>query len=239
MPAPALCKAFVAITAVITLALACMGAAPSLATRLAEHGAAIAPADPDQATRYIELTLARLSYEVIRRDDGRQHTVEVTLANPASTHVPTRTFIIGAFYGPGASDKGRGAAAVIELAHLLRHLRPAVATQVKFVFFVGSSVSFLPADGSFIAFAGERATAHLVRGALASMRLPSTFPLEGLSAPFYVEGVTTSGRLMITGATLHYPYSHATPATPDHPTFAADVASLAHLIAALAVPPTT
>lgn len=241
MPARVFCKAIAAITAVTTLALASVGTAPPLASRLAEHGAVLAAAAgasdaADRATSYIEIALARLGYEVIRRDDVGRHTVEVTVASPLPT---VRTFIIGACYAPATGADGSGAAAVIELARLLKRLHPAQGTALKFVFFIGAPASGQPPASSFIAFAGGPGAAAQVRPALASLRLPSSFPSEGLATPAFVEGVTTSGPLMITGAALHYPYSHTSPEEPDYASLAADVASLARLIAAMAAPSAT
>ena len=228
MALQAACTTMLALAAASMLAVANMAAAPaSLASRLAQHADMLAATDPaDEATRYIETALARLGYEVIRREYTRQgktvHSVEITLGNNTSE----RTFIIG------AGAKGGDAAAVLELARLLKGLRPAAGTQLQLVFFIGAGTKPM----SFIAFAGSPGAAATVRKALAAFRPASVYPAEGLAARAYVEGVTMSGTLMITDTALRYPYAHT--ALPDYPAMAADVASLARLIAALAAPAT-
>ena len=226
MALQAACKTMVALGAVTTFALANMAAVPApLASRLAQHADMLAAKQPaGLATRYIETALVRLGYEVIRRDythqGQRMHSVEVALGNGASE----RTIIVGA--------TGGDAAAVIELARLLRGLRPAEGTQVQLVFFIGAAVKPM----SFIAFAGSPGAATTVRKALAAFRPASVSPAEGLAARAYVEGVSTAGTLMITDTALRYPYAHT--AQPDYPAMAADVAGLARLIEALAAPTT-
>jgi hypothetical protein len=226
MALQAACKTMVALGAVTTFAFANMAAVPAtLAARLAQHADMLAAKNPaDQATSYIETALLRLGYEVIRRDythqGQRMHSVEVALGNSASA----RTVIVGA--------KGRDAAAFIELARLLKGLRPAEGTQVQLVFFIGDGARPM----SFIAFAGSPGAAATVRKALAAFRPASVFPAEGLVARAYVEGVSMAGTLMITDTALRYPYAHT--AQPDYPAMAADVAGLARLIEALAAPAT-
>ena len=224
----ALCKTIVALSAVTMLAVGNMAAAPAtLASRLAQHAGSLAAAKDtaDQAARYIETALVRLGYEVIRRDythqGQRTRSVEIALGNSTSE----RTFIIGA--------KGGDAAAVIELARLLKGLRPSEGTQLQLVFFIGAGAKPM----SFIAFAGSPGAAATVRKALASFRPASVFPAEGLAARAYVEGVTTAGTLLITDTALRYPYAH-TAQEPDYAAMAADVAALARLIEALAAPAT-
>ena len=231
----ALCKTMVALSTAAMLALAIMAAAPAtLASRLAQHADMLAATRSganaqdaaDHAARYIETALARLGYEVIRREyehqDRRMRSIEITLGNSASA----RTFIIG------ASAEGADAGAVIELARLLKGLCPAEGTQLQLVFFIGAGAKPM----SFIAFAGSPGAAATVRKALAAFRPASVFPAEGLAARAYVEGVTMSGTFMITDTALRYPYAHT--AQPDYPAMAADVAGLARLIAALAAPAT-
>jgi hypothetical protein len=76
-----------------------------------------------------------------------------------------------------------------------------------------------PDSGSFIAFAGTRASSAPVRQALAAFRGGADSMAEGLAAPSYVEGVTLLDQsaynragypsLIITDtAFLHYPYFH-------------------------------
>lgn len=242
MPAYAFCKSIVALCLVSALALVCMGAAPAtLASRLEQHTSMLA-CGPEHATRYIETALVRLGYEVVQRnytDRGRRmQSVEVRLAAPGGTGRPTRSFVIGASFAPGARDRGGGAAAVIELARLLKHLHPADSTELTFVFFIGARASDMPDASSFIAFAGTRGTDALVRKALAAFRPAAPFPAEGLAARAYVEGVTLAGSLMITDTALRYPYAHAGQQGPDFTDMAGDVASLARLVEAIAAPAT-
>jgi hypothetical protein len=246
MPAPAFCKPIVALCLVSALALVSMGAAPAtLASRLEQHTSMLActhasPCGPGHAARYIETALVRLGYEVVQRnytDRGRRmRTLEVTLAAPSGQQRPTRTFVIGASFAPGAG--GSGAAAVIELARLLKNLHPAEGTELTFVFFVGARVTELPGASSFIAFAGTRGTDAQVRKALAAFRPAAPFPAEGLAARAYVEGVTVAGSLMITDTALRYPYAQAGDQAAGFTDMAGDVASLARLVEAIAAPAT-
>ncbi len=245
MPAHALCKTLLALAALAALAPAHPDAASvsaSLDARLAGHAGRLAwaqraPGSDGQAARYIETALASFGYTVMRAEamlPGRtMQRVEVTLASAHRGAPPARSFIVG------AGDTASGAAAVLELARLLKDLHPATGTQLIFVFFIDDCARAAPGAGSFIAFAGTRGAAQQVRSALASFRAPSTFPAEGLAAPAFVEGVTTAGALMITDSALRYPYSLAAQdaqQAPDYAAMAADVASLARLIAALAAP---
>ena len=224
------------------LALAIMAASPihsPLDSRLAGHVGKVATADHnpgkpealEDAARYIETTLAALGYTVTRQEythDGHQvRNLEVSLANPVRNKAPERIFIVGAHYdsargSPGANDNGSGTAAVLELARMLKGIRLAQGTELKFVFFVDEepptfggdrtgrwqhardlrargSPRYPPAleqrypdTGNFIAFVGTQASAELVRKALATFRATTMFPAEGLAAASYVEGVTWS-----------------------------------------------
>jgi hypothetical protein len=151
-------KALVAIVLLVVLALFTVnpGAAmpePTLAERLRSHVVAIAseehntatPARLEEAARYIESTLETSGYQVRRQvyEAGGQkvRNIEVSVANVAPDAKPARIFIVGAHYdsapgAPGANDNGSGTAAVLELARLLKDIRPTAGTEVKFVFFV-------------------------------------------------------------------------------------------------------
>jgi hypothetical protein len=151
-------KALVAIVLLVLLALFSVTPSaavpePSLAERLRAHVTAIAstehntatPAKLEAAARYIEDTLHTEGYRVGRQEyEAGKHKVrniEVSVANVAPHARPARIFIIGAHYdsapgAPGANDNGSGTAAVLELARLLKNLRPSPGTEVKFVFFV-------------------------------------------------------------------------------------------------------
>jgi hypothetical protein len=128
-------------------------ARPELAARLRAHVAAIAtgehdsadPARRETAARHIEAALAAQGYTVRQQQykaGGQQvRNIEVSVANVAPHARPDRIFIVGAHYdpapdSPAADDSGSGAAAVLELARLLRKMQPAQGTEVKFVFFV-------------------------------------------------------------------------------------------------------
>jgi Zn-dependent M28 family amino/carboxypeptidase len=153
-------KALAAIALLLGLALFTVtpGAAvsqPSLALRLQTHVAAIAstehntakPAQLEEAARYIEKVLQGEGY-AIRRQEYRAggqkvRNIEVSVAKLEAHKKPARIFIVGAHYdsapgAPGAnrSDETSGTAAVLELARLLKDMRPSQGTEVKFVFFV-------------------------------------------------------------------------------------------------------
>lgn len=248
------------VAAAATLAPVGPGAAPAvstLPTRLEQHTLMLAAAAhsssaadaPAQAARYIEIALASQGHIVSRRDYRHQgqamHSIEVTVGTSAGGHRPSRVLVIGASYASSTRRNDGETAVVIELARLLKGLRPAEGTELKFVFFV-NGVS--DDTGNFIAFAGTRGAAEQVRKTLASFR--AAFPTEGLAAPAYVEGVTLLGdgshrqvgdpALMITDiAFLHYPYSHTRNATydqRDYASMARNIAGLARLVAGIAAP---
>ena len=126
---------------------------PDLSARLRNHVQAIATEEHNTATphqlelaaRHIEATLQGYGYQLRRQeyDAGGQkvRNIEVSVSNMAAGARPERIFIIGAHYdsargAPGANDNGSGTAAVLELARLLKTMRPSRGTEVKFVFFV-------------------------------------------------------------------------------------------------------
>jgi Zn-dependent M28 family amino/carboxypeptidase len=155
-------KAIVAIILLVLLALFTVNPSaaipePSLAERLRAHVTTIAssehntatPAELEAAARYIEHALKTDGYRIRRQEykAGGPHgshlvrNIEVSVANVAPNARPARIFIIGAHYdsapgAPGANDNGSGTAAVLELARLLKDMRPSQGTEVKFVFFV-------------------------------------------------------------------------------------------------------
>lgn len=266
-------KSIAALVILVLLAVITMspGAANAdLGARLRQHVAALgtgggAPAVPVRAARYVESLLADEGYTVRSHDyragSAALRHIEASLANVAPGTRPSRIFIIGARYhaGPGASDEsGSGTAAVLELARLLKGMRPNPGTELKFVFFVreeprrsmgeskrerigGSD----PDAGSFIAFVGSRDSSRLVAQALAAFRAAPDHPPGGLAAPAYVQGVTLSDHaaqghlaLMVTDtAFLRYPYYRTAGGTPgqlDYPTLARVVLGLSRTIGALA-----
>jgi hypothetical protein len=256
-------KALVAIVLLVLLALFTVSPSaairePSLAARLRTHVAAIAPHDHDMATpaeleaaaRYIENALATEGYRV-----RRHATIEASISNVAPHAKPARIFIVGAHYDPaGADDNGSGAAAVLELARLLKDMRPSHGTEVKFVFFAGENGdpdAASPDAGNFIAYVGTLESARLVQDALSAFRAVADSPVHGLAAPAYVQGVTLSDHssyerfgypaVIITDtAFIRYPYykmkdsAESPPDKPDYGSTARVVSGLAHTIAALA-----
>jgi hypothetical protein len=155
--------------------------AVQLISRLHAHSAAIAAGD---RARYIDKVLAAEGYAV-RRQPGRH--IEVSVANVAPGARPARIFIVGA----NGSDNG-GAAAVLELARLLKNLHPSLGTEVKFVFFTQQPKG-RDESGNFIAFVGGTASARAVQDALSAFRAVAVVPARGLAAPAFVRGVTLAG----------------------------------------------
>jgi hypothetical protein len=134
-----------------------------LAERMRRHVTSIAsvehntryPERLDEAARYIETTLASAHYTVQQqRYVAREHhvrNIEVSVSNTRPGKKPDRIFIIGAHYdsapgAPGANDNGSGTAAVIELARLLKGIKLAEGTELKFVFFVNEEPPYFNTD---------------------------------------------------------------------------------------------
>jgi hypothetical protein len=158
-------KALVAIVLLVLLALLTVNPSaaipePSLAERLRAHVSAIAstehntatPAELEAAARYIEHALHTEGYQVRRQEyqagGQKVRNIEVSVANVAPNARPARIFIIGAHYdsapgAPGANDNGSGTAAVLELARMLKDMRPSQGTEIKFVFFVNEEPPWL------------------------------------------------------------------------------------------------
>lgn len=135
-----------------------------LAARMERHVNIIAsderntrtPAQLERAASYIEASLAAEHYSVQRQQyswDGHQvRNIEVSISNLAPGKQPERIFIVGAHYdslpgAPGADDNGSGTAAVIELARLLKGMRMATGTELKFVFFVNEEPPYFMTEG--------------------------------------------------------------------------------------------
>ena len=168
--------------------------------------------------------------------------IEVSVSNGAPGARPERIFIVGAYYdaargapqaGRTGHPRGSGAAAVLELARLLKTMQPSRGTEVKFVFFVNEAA---PADagramgamgaGNFIAFAGTLESSARVRHALAAFKGYAGVPDGGLAAPSHALGMSLSGHssyqgqgypaLLITDtAFLRYPYHRTDEPLPD------------------------
>jgi hypothetical protein len=111
-----------------------------LAQRLKRHVTAIAskphnvahPAELEKSAAYIEAQLAALGYtvrpQVFQSDGVAVRNIEAVL-EPASAGPETESLVVGAHYdsagiAPGANDNGTGAAAVLELARLLKDAAP-------------------------------------------------------------------------------------------------------------------
>lgn len=256
-------KAIVALVILVLLAVITMSpgaATPELAARLRTNVEAIASGEHNTAraaVRYIEDTLAQQGYRVRRQEYQAGfftvRTIEVSLANVVAGARPRRIFIIGARYDltPGANDNGSGAAAVLELAGLLKATHPGQGTEIRFVFSVNEGPPAVegrsPNTSNFIAFVGPRASSQLVVQALAAFR-GSGSPTQGLAAPAFVQGVTLSGHggnqrdgypavILTDTAFLRSPY-YDTAADGadqlDYASMARAVAGLAHTLAALA-----
>jgi Zn-dependent M28 family amino/carboxypeptidase len=124
----------------------------SLAASLGRHIAIIAAREHNVAhhgelekvARYIEATLASFGY-VVGRQEYSAHgkpvrNVDATIEPPPDNTDPD-VIVVGAHYDsapgtPGANDNGSGAAAVIELARLLRDLDGKSRKRIRFVLFV-------------------------------------------------------------------------------------------------------
>jgi Zn-dependent M28 family amino/carboxypeptidase len=154
-------KAIVALVLLILIAVftvspnttSAASAAPGLAERLRGHVSAIAstehntgtPRALERAAVYIETALSSAGYRPTRQEymagGQRVRNIEAAVGNVAQGKRPDRIFIVGAHYdsapgAPGANDNGSGTAAVLELARLLKTVRPGAGTEVRFVFFV-------------------------------------------------------------------------------------------------------
>lgn len=123
----------------------------ALAGRLQRHVVAIASTphnianydNLEAAAHYLQATLSALGYRVGLQpydvDGIAVRNVEAVI--DAREETPdTKTLVIGAHYdsagiAPGANDNGSGVAALLELARLLKDLRPA-HTRLRLVFFV-------------------------------------------------------------------------------------------------------
>jgi Peptidase family M28 len=97
----------------------------------------------EKVARYIEATLASAGYAVGRQEfvaDGKPvRNIDATI-EPAGASDPD-VIVVGAHYdsvrdSPGANDNGSGAAAVLELARLLRDLNGQSNKRIRFVLFV-------------------------------------------------------------------------------------------------------
>jgi hypothetical protein len=255
-------KVIVAIVLLIVLAMITVNPSsampePALAARLRAHAALLASqARPEQTASYIEDTLRTEGYRLQRQAHGaggRQvgnivSDIEVSVANVAPGGTPERIFIVGAHYASAPDAGYSGTSAVLELARLLKDLRPTRGTEVKFVFFADAESPGSMTGGSFIAYVGTLASSRPVQEALSAFQGDTDLPAYGLAAPAYVQGITLSGRtshersgapaVMVTDtAFMRYPYHHTGEETPDKEDYtgvARVVQGLARTITALA-----
>jgi hypothetical protein len=124
----------------------------SLAQSLERHIATIAGSEHnvvrygelEKVAGYLEATLASMGYAVGRQEflaDGKPvRNIEVVI-EPANQSGDPDVIVVGAHYdsvsgSPGANDNASGAAAVIELARLLRDLERVGAKRIRLAFFV-------------------------------------------------------------------------------------------------------
>lgn len=227
-----------------TLTLETRSALP-LTARLQLHVEALAPAaqsspqsspqSSHHALRHVRASLEHAGYTLRRH--GHEHgypperMVHVAHANLAPGAAPERLFIVGARLGP---DGNPGAAALLELARTVRHLRLARGTEIRFVFFEDGALSLRSDSANFMAFIGSRASMVPVRHALAAFRSDPVMAREGLATPAHVMGVTSygaQGRALVITDTgfLRFPYFR----TKEEPE-AIDYEAMAHIVDGLA-----
>lgn len=137
-----------------------------IAARLRKHVEAIAsvphnvfhPEELEKAALYIEATLAasgRAPERQVYETEGQPvRNIWITI-EPAGSPTSARILVVGAHYdsfdsAPGANDNGTGVAAVLELARLLRELRPA-NTRIHLVLFANEEPPYFRTkyQGSF------------------------------------------------------------------------------------------
>jgi hypothetical protein len=231
-------KAIVAIVLLVLLALVTVnpGAAtlePPLAVRLRAHVLALqAPGAADtrraDTAAYIAGVLRMAGYRVtpLAPPVGGGHDLEATRADVPAHGRPQRTFVIGARLDPlqldplpdaggivpaSARDDAGAAAAVLELARLLKDVRPGAGTDIRFVFFLDPRPALpavaparqrqgrikrpqmQPLGGSFVAYVGTLGSARRVQDALAAFQGGAGPDGQGLAAPAWLQGVTLSG----------------------------------------------
>ncbi len=197
--------------ALATLTLETDSAEPDGAARLQAHAVALAGDGGGAAMPHVAAALREYGYTPRRA--GRD--IEAVLSNTAPGARPARTFIVGVRAGADAGS----AAALLELARLLKDMQPSRGTEVRFVFLEQGT-------GSFVAFAGSPATSGGVRQALGAFTAQSEAPQQGLAAPAHAMGVTLSDHsanphhtypaMMVTEtAFLRYPYYRTAQDGPD------------------------
>jgi hypothetical protein len=177
-----------------------------LSRRLRDHVTAIASqphnldlyADLEAAAKHIEATLTGLGYAPLRQEyaeRGKQvRNIEVVI-EPAEPKGDVETCVVGAHYdsvgfSPGANDNGTGVAATLELARLLRDLKPS-EKRLRLVFWVNEEHPFgkTARMGSYLHAEALKMRGERVAGAISletigyfsdepgSQRFPSPFDL--------------------------------------------------------------
>jgi len=108
----------------------------------------------EKAARYIEATLTSYGYSVDRQeffvDDRAVRNIDVVI-EPRADITDPEVIVIGAHYdsvvgSPGANDNGSGAAAVIELARLLRDHAGIGARRIRLVLFVNEEPPYFKTE---------------------------------------------------------------------------------------------
>jgi hypothetical protein len=134
----------------------------ALAAALARHIAVIAAREHnvahydalEEVARYLEETLETLGYSVGRQvftADGKPvRNIDVTIEPPPAISDP-EVVVVGAHYDsargtPGANDNATGAAAVLELARLLRDLKGTSRKRIRLVLFVNEEPPYFMTD---------------------------------------------------------------------------------------------
>jgi hypothetical protein len=179
----------------------------ALSRKLREHVTAIASrphnidlhADLEAAATYIEAKLTELGYAPQRQEyterDKPVRNIEVVIEPSEAKGGDVETYVVGAHYdsvgfSPGANDNGTGTAATLELARLLRDLKPREA-RLRLVFWVNEEYPFgkTPRMGSYIHASALKAKGERVAGAISletigyfsdepgSQKFPSPFDL--------------------------------------------------------------
>ncbi len=173
------------ILAALGLTQAASATEATLASNLERHVRKVAstehntrtPSQLAEAARYIENTLTEFGYKVDRQeytfDAISVRNLEVSIANSAPGKLAERVYIVGAHYdsaqgAPGANDNGSGTAAVLELARMLKAVRPAAGTELKLVFYTNEEPPYFkgPNMGSMRHAKALREQGRNVAGAL-------------------------------------------------------------------------
>jgi len=104
----------------------------------------------EKVARYLEATLESFGYTAGRQDfvvDGKEVRNIDAAIEPAAGRSDPDVIVVGAHYdsvigSPGANDNATGAAAVLELARLLRDLQGHSAKRIRLVLFVNEEPPF-------------------------------------------------------------------------------------------------